>query len=78
MNYLATGLVFGYPPYPRIQQFKEFIETHCEIPVIIGTHPIPMKYFSDHVKMSFWRKMGMDKIAPELFKDTNETMTDYN
>jgi predicted metal-binding protein len=76
--HLATGLVVGYPPCPRIRQFKEFIETHYKIPVIVGTHPIPMKYFSDHEKMSFWREMGMEIIAPELFKDTDETMIDYN
>ena len=76
--HLATGLVVGYPPCPRIKQFKEFIETHYKISVVVGTHPIPMKYFSDHEKMSFWREMGMEKIAPELFKDTDETMIDYN
>ena len=51
--HLATGLVVGYPPCSSIQKFKEFIETHYKIPVVIGTHPIPMKYFSDHEKMSF-------------------------
>ncbi|MHC1720328.1 MAG: CGGC domain-containing protein [Clostridiaceae bacterium] len=76
--HLATGLVVGYPPCPRIKAFKEFIETHYNIPVIVGTHPIPMKYFNDHEKMSFWKSMGMEKIAPELFKDTDATMKDYN
>lgn len=76
--HLATGLVVGYPPCSRIREFKEFIETHYKIPVVVGTHPIPMKYYSDHEKMSFWRSMEMEKIAPELFKDTNEKMLDYN
>ena len=76
--HLATGLVVGYPPCPRIKQFKEFIETHYNIPVVVGTHPIPMKYFSDHEKMSFWKSMDMEKIAPELFKDTDAIMKDYD
>lgn len=76
--HLATGLVVGYPPCPRIKAFKEFIETHYKIPVIIGTHPIPMKYFSEHEKMSFWKEMNMRELAPELFKDTEEAMIKYN
>ena len=76
--HLATGFVVGYPPCPRIKEFKEFIETHYKIPVVVGTHPIPMKYFSDHEKMSFWKNMNMDKIAPELFKETETTMNSYN
>lgn len=76
--HLATGLVVGYPPCPRIAQFKEFIETHYNVPVIVGTHPIPMKYWSDHQKLSFWKLRGMEKIAPELFKADEQTMKDYD
>jgi len=76
--HLATGLVVGYPPCTRIKAFKEFFEMHYKIPVVVGTHPIPMKYLTDHEKMSFWEKSGMKELAPELFKDTDETMMDYN
>jgi len=76
--HLATGFVVGYPPCQRIKAFKEFIEIHYKIPVVVGTHPIPMKYFTDHEKMSFWEKSGMKELALELFKDTEVTMIDYN
>lgn len=76
--HLATGLVVGYPPCPNITKFKEFIEVHYKIPVVIGTHPIPMKYFLDHEKMSFWKKMNMPKIAAELFKNTEDMMKSYD
>lgn len=76
--HLATGLVVGYPPCPRIRAFKEFIETHYKIPVVIGTHPIPTKYLVDHEKLNFWKTMKMRELAPELFKDTPEIMDDYN
>ena len=39
--HLATGLVVGYPPCPRINQFKEFIESKYGLPVVIGPHPVP-------------------------------------
>ena len=76
--HLATGLVVGYPPCPRIRAFKEFIESRYEIPVVIGTHPIPMKYYSEHEKLSFWKNMRMRYLAPELFKDSEAVMIDYN
>ncbi|MEE4313068.1 MAG: CGGC domain-containing protein, partial [Desulfofustis sp.] len=39
--HLATGFVVGYPPCPHISHFKEFIEQAYQVPVVIGTHPIP-------------------------------------
>jgi predicted metal-binding protein len=76
--HLATGLVVGYPPCPRIEEFKEFIELHYKIPVVVGTHPIPLKYYTDHEKMSFWNKMNMSKVAPVLFKDFDYVMKSYD
>lgn len=76
--HLATGFVVGYPPCQNIEKFKEFIESHYKIPVVVGTHPIPTKYFSDHEKMSFWKEMNMKDIAPELFKDTEAIMKSYD
>lgn len=52
--HLATGLVVGYPPCPRIYQFKKFIETRFNIPVVIGTHPIPEKYHLVHKELGTW------------------------
>lgn len=76
--HLATGLVVGYPPCPRIRQFKEFIESHFELPVVIGTHPIPLKYLEAHEKLSFWGKMNMEEIAGDLMAEDREIMKSYN
>lgn len=76
--HLATGLVVGYPPCPRISHFKEFIETHFDIPVVIGTHPIPLKYFDAHQKLSFWEKMKMEDMASELMTEDSTIMKHYN
>ena len=75
---LATGLVVGYPPCPRISHFKEFIETHYGLPAVIGTHPIPLKYFDTHRKLSFWKKMNMQEIAGYLMKEDKKIMEAYN
>lgn len=76
--HLATGFVVGYPPCSRITDFVEFIETHYKVPVIVGTHPLPMKYFEDHEKLSYWKNMNMKEIAPLLFKESKEVMISYN
>jgi predicted metal-binding protein len=60
--HLATGLVVGYPPCPNIAQFKNFIEKKYGIPVVIGTHPIPQKYFITHSKIGTWDSADWTEI----------------
>jgi predicted metal-binding protein len=76
--HLATGLVVGYPPCPRIHQFKQFIESYWDIPVVIGTHPIPLKYLEAHQKLSFWKKTNMEELAGNLMEEDISIMKDYN
>ncbi len=76
--HLATGLVVGYPPCPSIRQFKSFIETRYRLPVIVGTHPIPLKYMEVHGKLPFWKEYGMNKLAGHLFEESYEIMKEYN
>ena len=45
---LATGLVVGYPPCPRLQAFTEFIPAKYGLEVVVGTHPIPENYYLTH------------------------------
>ncbi len=52
--HLATGLVVGYPPCPHIDYFRRFIEEKYGIPVVVGTHPIPEKYYKTHVVCGTW------------------------
>jgi predicted metal-binding protein len=52
--HLATGLVVGYPPCPHIDHFCEFIQKRYNLKVVIGTHPIPQKYFVVHQAMKTW------------------------
>lgn len=75
--HLATGLVVGYPPCPRLFQFKEFIETQYRIPVVIGTHPIPFKYLETHNQLSFWSENFKQKLD-YLMEEDREIMKAYN
>lgn len=53
--HLATGFVVGYPPCPYISYFKKFMEEKYKIKVVVGTHPIPQKYFITHTKLETWQ-----------------------
>jgi predicted metal-binding protein len=52
--HLATGLVVGYPPCPYIDHFKKFIEEKYGMQVVVGTHPIPQKYYLTHKALGTW------------------------
>ena len=76
--HFATGMVVGYPPCPYINQFKEFIEARYNIPVVIGTHPIPLKYYNTHAILSSWKEMDMAKICGPLMEEDKGIMEAYN
>jgi len=52
--HLATGLVVGYPPCPYIDDFCKFIHNRYGLTPVIGTHPIPQKYFLTHQTLGTW------------------------
>jgi len=76
--HLATGFVVGYPPCPYIDHFKEFIESHYDLPVVVGTHPIPLKYLKAHKQLSVWEEMNMAELAGDLMTEDTSIMEDYN
>lgn len=76
--HLATGLVVGYPPCPRTRHFKQFIESSYHIPVVVGTHPIPLKYLTTHKNLPFWRESNMETLAKDLMVEDTRIMEAYN
>lgn len=76
--HLATGLVVGYPPCPYIRQFKDFIEQRYGVPVVVGTHPIPLKYLETHRQLPFWDDMQMGQITQHLLDEDRAVMESYN
>lgn len=68
--HMATGLVVGYPPCPNLGRFCKFIEEKYNINVVVGTHPIPQKYFLTHNNLGTWDSPKWQQyIQPTL---TNE------
>ena len=65
--HLATGLIVGYPQCPYISDFKNFIEEKYGLKVIIGTHPIPQRYYTMHTKLGTWSSPEWNEfIQPTL------------
>lgn len=76
--HLATGLVVGYPPCPHIHHFKAFLETQFGLTVVVGTHPIPLKYLQAHSQLPFWEEAKIKEIASHLLAESREVMESYN
>ncbi len=74
--HLATGMVVGYPPCPRISYFKEYIENKYHIKVV-GTHPIPEQYFTEHKKLKSWESPIWNELLKDLISNEEERQA-YN
>ncbi len=75
--HLATGLVVGYPPCPRLDYFREFIPRKFGMEVVVGTHPIPEKYNLIHEDFGTWPKMAAKRDLKDLLAD-RETRLAYD
>jgi predicted metal-binding protein len=67
--HLATGLVVGYPPCPYITFFRDFIQTSYETRVVVGTHPIPQKYYDVHTRLKTWKSPEWKEIIQPTLAD---------
>ncbi|WP_461865187.1 CGGC domain-containing protein [Thermococcus sp.] len=59
--HLATGFLVGYPPCPWVDYFKQFIEEKYGLKVVLGTHPIPQKYYTTHKALGTWDSPDWEK-----------------
>ena len=67
--HFATGFVVGYPPCPYIDHFKRFIEEKYDMKVVVGTHPIPQKYYTTHNKLGTWQEKEWDELLKSTISD---------
>jgi len=67
--HLATGLIVGYPPCPRLSYFMKFIEEKYGVKVVAGTHPIPQKYLTTHENLGTWKSKEWKKLIKPVMAD---------
>ncbi len=75
--HLATGLVVGYPPCPRLEAFCTFIPAKYQLEVVIGTHPIPQNYYLTHQRLGTWQSVGWQERIQHVLTD-EQTRLDYD
>jgi predicted metal-binding protein len=75
--HLATGLVVGYPPCPHIDDFVDLIEKHHGLKAVVGTHPIPEKYFQTHRALGTWASPEWQDRIKHVLED-QEVRLRYN
>ncbi len=69
--HFGTCFLVGYPPCPYTEQFEKFITEKYGMKVIVGTHPIPQKYYLPHGNLKTWN-------TPFLQNAIKDTLTDEN
>lgn len=67
--HLATGLIVGYPPCPRIGYFRDFIQSRFGLDVVFGTHPIPQKYYLQHQRLGTWNTPFWQEVTSLVLAD---------
>ena len=75
--HFATGLIVGYPPCHRIMHFHDFVAIRYGMKVVMGTHPIPQKYYDVHMKLKTWDSAKWKEIIEPTLTD-EKTRISYN
>jgi len=75
--HFATGMLVGYPPCPYISYFKNYIENRYHIKVVIGTHPIPEKYYIKHKELKTWESDEWNELIKPTLSD-KQVRIDYD
>ena len=75
--HLATGMIVGYPPCPRIRYFSDYISEKYGLEVVVGTHPIPTSYYQTHQNLGTWDSETWKKLISPTLAD-EEIREAYN
>jgi len=73
--HFATGFVVGYPPCPYTAHFRDFIQEKYNIRVIVGTHPIPQKYYITHSNLKTWDSPEWKELIQPTLTDEGTRLT---
>ncbi len=72
--HFATGVLAGYPPCLYLDVLKNFIEKHTELPVIVGTHPMPTNYIKMHEQLGDWSESHRKMLNEYDLIDSEEAV----
>ncbi len=67
--HFATGFIVGYPPCPHLIFLRKFITEKYGLHVVVGTHPIPQKYYNIHNSLKTWSDPEWSNILQPTIAD---------
>ncbi|MEJ2420811.1 MAG: CGGC domain-containing protein [Acidobacteriota bacterium] len=67
--HLATGFLVGYPPCPHLEHFVRMIPEKFGMKVVVGTHPVPQKYYKVHEHLGTWREEPWRELLADAVCD---------
>jgi predicted metal-binding protein len=67
--HLATGFLVGYPPCPYLDHFVRMIPEKFGLKVVVGTHPVPQKYYRIHEKLGTWDGQRWEELMKPTLGD---------
>lgn len=69
--HFATGMLVGFPPCIYIDYFRKYIQSRFNLKVVIGTHPVPEKYYMAHLKCNTGNIPSWNELMQPVLKDKN-------
>ncbi len=75
--HFATGMLVGFPPCIYIDYFRTYIQNRFNLKVVVGTHPVPEKYYMSHLKSNTGNIPGWNELMQPILKDKN-SRTSYD
>jgi predicted metal-binding protein len=72
--HLATCFLAGYPACPYIRDFIQYIENYVELPVVVGSHPMPQNYIDAHEAAGDWDRDDVREFLRDLVNDREASL----
>lgn len=72
--HFATGVIAGFPPCIYLDELRKFVEERTGLPVVIGTHPMPLNYIKMHGKVKDWSEAHKKLLKESQLIDDEETI----
>ncbi len=69
--HFCTGMLVGFPPCIYIDYFTKYIRNRFKLKVVVGTHPIPEKYYLGHMKIDTDKIPGWNELIQPVLKEKN-------
>ena len=72
--HFATGVLAGYPPCLYLETLVKLAEEKTNLPILVGTHPMPTNYIKMHKKLEDWSEGHKKMLSKYNLVNTEESI----